>query len=368
MRSNPFLSALAGIILILCYVAAASATELNEQLWDASRKGDANAVESLIAQGADVNAKTHYGANALWLAAYKGHADVVKILLKHKADPNNMDIVWGVTPMASSVLAGKVDIVQMLLEAGADPDAAIMEALISQNPKLIRAVLVSANVKPETLAAALFFTPKNRAEVVKALTEVGAKPLPSASAEELNKWKAYAGEYETHNGMKLTVTIRDGQMTTKSGYGDQFVLRPVGADVFRAIGYKHISILFDRDNGQVVRATRRRASFELPFERAPSRKGGDKAPTTSSTEDTGVVASSRPWPSFRGMEASGVADGQHPPIHWEMQKGENVRWKTPIPGLGHSSPVVWGQRLFVTTAISSSPNSEFKAGNLGGSV
>src|SRR5262249_54205025 len=158
MRRHLLLCTVAGIILSLWSVALIQAADLNEQLWEASRKGDAKAVQGLIAQGADVNAKTHYGANALWLAASKGHADVVKILLKNKADPNNIDIVWGSTPMASSVAGGKVDIVQMLLDAGADPDASFMDALSSEDPKMIRAVLASAKVKPETLGAALFFT------------------------------------------------------------------------------------------------------------------------------------------------------------------------------------------------------------------
>jgi outer membrane protein assembly factor BamB len=364
MRRNPL--TVASALLSLCLGAPVSAADLNEQLWEASRKGDAKAVQGLIARGADVNAKTHYGANALWFAASKGQAEIVKILLKHKADPNNIDIVWGSTPISWSVGAGKVDMVRMLLEAGADPDASLMDALSSQDPKMIRAVVASAKVETETLGAALFFTPTSKTEITKALTEAGAKPLPPASADELKEWKAYEGDYETHNGMKLTVTIRDGQMTTKSGYGDQFVLKATGADVFRAIGYKHISILFDRDSGQVIRARRRRAGYELPFDRPASRRIADTAPTTTA-EDTGMVASARPWPSFRGPGASGVADGQHPPIHWEVKTGRNVRWKTPIPGLAHSSPVVWGQRLFVTTAVSSDPKSEFKAGNLGGS-
>jgi outer membrane protein assembly factor BamB len=367
MRRNPLFRTVAGVILSLGSVALVHAGDLNVPLWEASRKGDAKAVESLIAQGADVNAKTHYGASALWFAASKGRADVVKILLRNKADPNNIDIVWGSTPMSWAVGAGKVDMVQMLLEAGADPDAAFMDAFSSDDPKMIRAVLASAKAKPETLGAALFLTPKSKTEITKTLTEGGAKPLPAAPADELKQWKAYAGDYETHNGMKLTITIRDGQMTTKSGYGDQFVLKPAGTDVFRAIGYKHIRILFDRDSGQIVRATRRRAGYELPFERPRSQKSGDPTPATTATEDTGVVASARPWPSFRGLEATGVADGQHPPIHWDAHKGTNVRWKTPIPGLAHSSPVVWGQQLFVTTAVSSDPQPEFKAGNLGGS-
>jgi outer membrane protein assembly factor BamB len=60
---------------------------------------------------------------------------------------------------------------------------------------------------------------------------------------------------------------------------------------------------------------------------------------------------SQNWPSFRGQFARGVADGQDLPVSWNVKSGENVLWKTPIPGMGHSSPVVWGDRVFVTTAV-----------------
>lgn len=71
------------------------------------------------------------------------------------------------------------------------------------------------------------------------------------------------------------------------------------------------------------------------------------------------------WPSFRGSNASGVADGQHLPDRWNGTTGENVLWRTPIPGLAHSSPIVWGDRVFVTTAISSRPNATFRRGLYG---
>jgi len=71
------------------------------------------------------------------------------------------------------------------------------------------------------------------------------------------------------------------------------------------------------------------------------------------------------WPSFRGPNASGVADGQHLPDKWKGTTGENVLWRTPIPGLAHSSPIVWGDRVFVTTAISSRANATFKRGLYG---
>jgi outer membrane protein assembly factor BamB len=71
------------------------------------------------------------------------------------------------------------------------------------------------------------------------------------------------------------------------------------------------------------------------------------------------------WPSFRGPNASGVADGRPLPAEWDVPASRNVRWKTPIPGLGHSSPVIWGDRLFVSTAISGIENPEMKVGLYG---
>lgn len=71
------------------------------------------------------------------------------------------------------------------------------------------------------------------------------------------------------------------------------------------------------------------------------------------------------WPSFRGPNASGVADGQQLPGSWNVKTGENVLWRMPIPGLAHSSPVVWGDQVFVTTAISSRPGATFKPGLYG---
>jgi outer membrane protein assembly factor BamB len=71
------------------------------------------------------------------------------------------------------------------------------------------------------------------------------------------------------------------------------------------------------------------------------------------------------WPSFRGPEATGVADGQHLPDRWNVETGENILWRTAIPGLAHSSPIVWGDRVYVTTAISQDPKATFKPGLYG---
>jgi outer membrane protein assembly factor BamB len=74
------------------------------------------------------------------------------------------------------------------------------------------------------------------------------------------------------------------------------------------------------------------------------------------------VAYSQNWPSFRGQNGAGIGDGNTPPTSWNTEKSTNILWKIPIPGLGHSSPIIWGDRIFVTTAVSSSVNSQFVHG------
>ena len=54
------------------------------------------------------------------------------------------------------------------------------------------------------------------------------------------------------------------------------------------------------------------------------------------------------WPGWRG-DGQGVARAGSFPLEWTASR--NVAWKTPIPGRGHSSPIVWGDRVFLTTAI-----------------
>jgi outer membrane protein assembly factor BamB len=78
-----------------------------------------------------------------------------------------------------------------------------------------------------------------------------------------------------------------------------------------------------------------------------------------------VAPATGSWPSFRGAQAAGVADGQQLPDTWSPKTGEHVRWRTPIPGLAHSSPVVWGDRVFVTSAVSTDAQATFRPGLYG---
>jgi outer membrane protein assembly factor BamB len=66
------------------------------------------------------------------------------------------------------------------------------------------------------------------------------------------------------------------------------------------------------------------------------------------------------WPQFRGADAMGFVAGAKLADHWSTTK--NVAWKTDLPGRGWSSPIVWGNKIFVTTCVNSGETEEIKKG------
>ena len=60
-------------------------------------------------------------------------------------------------------------------------------------------------------------------------------------------------------------------------------------------------------------------------------------------------AAQRYWPQWRGPEATGVSRHADPPVEWSETK--NIRWKVEIPGRGSGSPIVWGDRIFLLSAV-----------------
>jgi outer membrane protein assembly factor BamB len=78
-----------------------------------------------------------------------------------------------------------------------------------------------------------------------------------------------------------------------------------------------------------------------------------------------ATPASQNWPSFRGPSASGVSDDAPAATTWDVPAGKNVKWKTAIPGLGLSSPVIWSDRLYVTTAVKEGEGQKLKVGLYG---
>jgi outer membrane protein assembly factor BamB len=73
------------------------------------------------------------------------------------------------------------------------------------------------------------------------------------------------------------------------------------------------------------------------------------APGPAVSSDPVGGSADREWPQWRGPLGTGVAPHADPPVEWSEDR--NVRWKVELPGRGHSTPIVWGDRIFLTAAV-----------------
>jgi outer membrane protein assembly factor BamB len=354
-----------GVLLIatlLGGLATAAADERlarRDALWAAVRAGDVKAVKAAIDKGADVNAKNEIGVSSLWIAASKGKLDVIALLVKHGADVNVRDGIWYQTPLSMTAPEKKVDAATLLIKAGAkDVDAALFAAVSTGNAKMVEMILKEAKISRDGLDAAFYSaTSFKNVKIQELLTKAGAKTLPVASEHDRAAWKKIAGTYESDGGAPLMITLKPVGLVSGGRW-----LKPTGPDTFTPLGSEGSRFRVERKGDEVARITVTRFTAEYSFYRftKPVVK-----PEAAGDLKSQSVTTPLNWPSFRGPDGTGVADGQNPPIAWDLKAGKNVRWKTPIPGLGHSCPVVWGGRVFITTAISTDPNPKIRIGNYG---
>ncbi len=349
-------AALAGLL-------APAADDPPDDLFAAARKGDAAAVRRLLDAGADPNAKTEYGATALHFAADRGHLAVVRLLLEKKADANAKDTFYSATPLTWAAMRGHAPVVAALIDGGATGgESLLVSAARGGEVELVKVLLEKAKPKPETLAAALRASTKE--EVADLLKKAGAKPPePGKAADKAEDLSAYAGTYKNADLGEVKLAAKDGALHLEvDGRRVQSFTREAG-ERFKADSTP-TTATFARDGGKVT-------GFALAVEKQPVRqftRGGTgdtaKKPLPDVTDPVPDVKAPANWPQFRGVGAAGVADGQLPPTTFDVPKGKNVRWKTPVPGLGHSCPVVWGDRVFLTTAVGD-PKASLRPGQYG---
>src|SRR5262245_15265781 len=163
--------------------------------WTAARKGDAAALKALLAKGADVNAKTDYGATALSFASDKGHVEVVKVLLEHKADLNVKDTFYKATPLSWAISKQHAPVAKLLIEAGAEvPETALAFAARSGDVDLVKLVLDKGKPKQAILDGALAAA-KDK-QITELLEKAGAQTAAAAPSKlDAEALKGYSGKY-----------------------------------------------------------------------------------------------------------------------------------------------------------------------------
>ena len=354
---------LASLVILAAIVAtpAFAKDPLRDELWAAVRNGDLKAIEAALDKGADVNAKSEIGITALWIATGKDKHETVELLVKRGADVNARDYIWYATPLSNSLQHAET--VKLLIKAGAkNIDEAFMAAVTIGKVPVVQALIDSGKVSQEARDAAISAVPADKKELREILVKAGAKAFQPISEAQKKDWTPLAGEYETENGSKFKFELGKFGLTAKRGSMPQ-ILIPIGVDSFRAAGGQ-ATYSFRRKGDQVPVVVWKNFTAEYNLFRVGTKPVA--APVAGAVEDAvGKVARAMNWPSFRGPNAAGLADGQHPPLKFDAKKNVGVQWKTPIAGLGHSCPIVWGDRIFVTTAISSQPDQKIRVGNYG---
>ena len=228
--------------------------ELNDQLYEAVRKGDAAAVTALLDKGADVNAKFRYGTTALFKAAERGNAEVTKVLLARGAEVNLKDTFYGATAMSWALQNDHLDVVRLLLEKGAEgADDVLMTGLQHNKEEIVTMALDSGKLKPEDLTAPLAFAMNaNMTAYTELLKKAGAKPPMEVDAATL---QSYVGKYKGDTGPEATFTFKDGKLFVAGFTREPQPLMALDKTTFRPIAFAGFTMTFNVEGDKVTSMT-----------------------------------------------------------------------------------------------------------------
>ena len=233
------------------------AQNLNEDLITAARKSNVEAVKTLLAKGADVNAKTEYGATPLFFACDRGNVEIVKLLLAAGADVDARDTFYKSTPISWAVQRDQAEVVKLLVEkkpASKEPTT-VMAVMMGQT-KTVQTLLSLGEFKPESLTLWLTMAEKNdNKEIAEALKKAGAKPKPKSDYKvEPEALKMYEGVFKNER-FEFKLAVKDGKLTLSSTDGFDSALIPTAQHAFEVDKAAGVTATFNIEGGNVISLT-----------------------------------------------------------------------------------------------------------------
>jgi outer membrane protein assembly factor BamB len=330
-------------------------------------------VRKILDAGTSANVANKYGVSALGFAAEHGHFEVVRLLVERGADVNVVDSFYGSRPVEFALRGGHLNIAVYLLEHKAQGAVGVLNmAIRRRDAAAVKVALATRQADAQALATASAAAAQAGEPVIAAMVKAAADATPAVAPKAITLQPAllrsYEGNYQSASTGALVKVVFDGSRLTLAAEGQPTLrLQPIEERRFIADDGGDVAVAFSGRGGIIERLSIVRGSTSVRYEREGF---GD---ATSSAPDPGGVrtgtASSAPataprndphaprtapinWPSFRGSNAAGIGDGQGVVADWDVVSGRNIKWKTAIPGLGTSSPIVWGNRVIVVSAAS----------------
>lgn len=329
------------VLLLLLWLTQPAAS--SDDLFDAARAGDRGRIAQILDAGVDVNARARYDATALMFAADKGHLEAVRLLADRGADVNALDTFYRLRAIDLALGNGHGQVARFLLERGSRGAANALDAGIREGDEgLVRAALATTELEPATLAAALVVAKRGSNAAIADLvaTAAAARPLVAASPAvtvPAATLQSYVGTYR-NDDLDLTATVgsADDALTVTVGAQPPLRFVPTSETVFSAASVPNVTVAFEGRAGTVEWLLLNRSGQRTRLARVSATATTGAAPARPSAPELTVPAAARtaatPWPSFRGRNASGVADAKGEAAY-EIEPGElHARDRRPAPG------------------------------------
>jgi outer membrane protein assembly factor BamB len=339
---------------------AAGATDAAAQaaaLHDAARAGDVAEARRLVEEvGVPVDAGDRYDSTALLFAANRGHLEMVRYLIEAGADVDHRETFFNTSAFDYAVWQEHDEVQELLIAAGADQREEALElAAQAERPELARVAVKAGPIQASTLES-LRARDDLPAEVRAALSEARSRPDPEPPSYDAEALTAFEGTFETHDasdgsGSEVTARVEStgSALSIRVGDREPVEVTPSGERTFRSADGTLVASFWGR-LGSVESLTlqlaglppaRMRPSVAEPL--GPAAFHATSVPAEAAHDDN--------WPQFRGAHAEGLGSGSGYATVWDLDDGSGVRWQVELPGLGNSSPIVWGERVIVTTAV-----------------
>jgi hypothetical protein len=260
------------LLLTPLAVLAQTKQELNDQLFEAVRAGDAARVTALLDKGADVNARFRYGTTALFKAAERGHLEVAKVLLARGADVAVKDTFYGSTAISWALQNDHPEVVRaILVKDTASVDEVLLSGVRGGTVALVEIALAQGGAKPETLTAALAvaMNDKEKAGIVEMLKKAGAVPPPEIDAATL---QTYVGNYKDERGTEVAFTLKEGKLSATVTGQQTIALSAIDKITFKPSAFDGIVITMNIEGGKAVSFTFKQGPNNTIFKRVEETK------------------------------------------------------------------------------------------------